>query len=185
MPKAKKAAESVEVETVPESTPVVEFNPANLTVEQLEALLAAKKGTNSNAVAELAAALKSAIEEVRPVKKNVITRKDITPFNPTGGPRPKLRRKTLIHGLTVDPDLHYNEEIELLNKVKPGAYCGGFIKVYKRRDKGINIDWPIKTQDQRTRLVTQFHLISLIDILQRCIEEAENPKAFKTEQDDE
>ena len=71
-----------------------------------------------------------------------------------------------------------NDTIELLNQVKPGVYCKGLIRVNKRKDRAYDITWPVATVAQRLRVTneagTTFNLI-----LQRLIDEANDPKRFK------
>jgi hypothetical protein len=132
-------------------------------------------------MSELAQALVQAIETTKPPqKKTAITRKPNTPWTPKdGSPKLKLKRKMYQHGILIDEDLVSNEEVELLNKLKPGLFLNGHVKVYRRRDRGIDIDYPIKTAAQRLKLVNQFGIRNLAELLQRCISEAENPAQYK------
>jgi hypothetical protein len=156
MPRAKKTDEAVKV---PEAT---------LTTNQLvEALVAA-------------------MTVVKPVtKKTAVDRKPNTPWTPKdGSAKLKLRRKMHQHGMMIDPDLITNEEIELLNKLKTGSFLDGYVRVYRRRDKGIDIDYPIKTASQRLRLVNQFGIRNFKELLERCIAEAENPAKYVAPEED-
>src|SRR5689334_8869374 len=68
----------------------------------------------------------SAIETARPQKKTINDYVPKTPFDPPDGtPRAKLKRKMYQHGMPISQELLTNEEIELLNKVRPGSYCDG------------------------------------------------------------
>lgn len=133
---------------------------------------------------ELVSALVQAIEATRPmVKKTALTRKKNTPWTPKdGSPRAKLKRKMYHHGLLIGHKIS-NQEIELLNKVKPGVFCDGHVKVTRRRDRGIDIDYPIKTAAQKLKLVNQFGIRSFSELLERLINEADNPVKFKSEED--
>jgi hypothetical protein len=132
---------------------------------------------------ELIDALVQAIQITKPIeKKTIANRKPGSPWDPKDGSKKlKLKRKMYQHGIMIDPDFHTNEDIELLNKLRPGRYMDGYVKVYKRKDQGIDIDYPIKTASQRLRLVNQFGIRSLADLVSRCIEEAAHPEKYKTE----
>jgi hypothetical protein len=138
-------------------------------------------------VNELAAALVQAINMAKPPeKKNAFTRKANTPWHPKdGSPKIKLRRKFYQHGLLIDPDMETNETIALMNKVRPGTYCDGWVVVKRRRDKGIDIDYSVKTAAHRLKLVNQFGIRSFNELLERCIKEAENPTAYRTAETDD
>lgn len=138
----------------------------------------AKSSQDSGATAALAAALFQAIEATKPpAKKNMFNRKPNTPWSPKDGSRKlKLKRKMYQHGLLINEDTVSNDEIDLLNKVRPGLYCDGNVRVYRRRDRGVDIDYVIKTAAQRLRLVNQFGIRNLSELLLRCISEAEAPK---------
>lgn len=125
----------------------------------------------------IAGAVTTAIEAARPQKKTEFSRKPKTPWTPKdGSPKLKLKRKMYQHNLLIREAFLSNEEISALNQLKPGTYCDGFVKVYRRRDKGINIDYNVKTQDQQMRLVQKFGIRNLTEFCQYCLEEAKNPK---------
>lgn len=140
----------------------------------------------SDASRELVQALIQAIEATKPVqKKTPMNRKAGTPWSPKdGSPKLKLRRAMYQHGLKLDPDMLTNEQIELLNKLRPGRFMDSWVKVTRRRDKGIDITYPIKTAAQRLKLVNQYGIRNFAELLARCIEEAENPKRFETAEDE-
>ena len=118
------------------------------------------------ATKQLAAALTEALNATKtPEKKNIFTRKISKPWWPKNGePREKMNRKFYQHGLEIERV--DNETIRLLNQIRPGLYCEGHIKVTLRRDRGIDIDYPIKTSSQRLKLVHQFGIPSFKEILQ-------------------
>ena len=141
------------------------------------------------ATADLAAALTQAINATKPIqKKTVADRKKRAPWTPPEGvARVKAKRAFFQHGIPIcvpgnDPRL-FNEEIELLNQIKPGYYCEGVVKVTLRRDRGIDIDYPIKTASQRLRLVNSFGVTNLASLLRRIIDEKKNPKAYRRNED--
>lgn len=140
--------------------------------------------------------LKTLVEELRKnpvsqgfVKKTAFEKKSRTPWNPTGGPRPRLKRKIYHHGMLIgDPseptNRLTNEEIELFNQLKPGSYCKGYVTVRRLRNKGIDIDYPIRTNAHKIRLMSEFGITSFAQLLQRCIDEAAKPKPVVNEDDE-
>ena len=126
---------------------------------------------------ELAQALVQAINAAKPVeKKTFATRKSITPWTPKDdSPRLKLKRAAFQHGMEVDPEKLSNEEIALYNKLRPGRFLDGHVVVTRRRDRGIDIDYPVKTASQRLKLVSQFGIRNLAELLERCVSESANP----------
>ena len=134
---------------------------------------------------ELANALIAAINATKAVeKKTPFNRTKNTPWTPKdGSPRLKLKRTMYQHGILIGSRVS-NEEIALLNQIKPGRFCDGHVHVVKRKDKGLNIDYPVKTASQRLKLVNQFGLRNFVELLQRLVDEAKNPSAYKTEEDE-
>jgi len=134
---------------------------------------------------ELISALVQAINLTRPVeKKTAVSRKPGSPWDPKDGSKKlKLKRKMYQHSILIDPDFHTNEEIDLMNKLKIGRFCDGWVKVYRRKDHGIDIDYPVKTASQRIKLFKYAN--SFKSLLERCIEEAANPKPIESIYDDE
>jgi hypothetical protein len=130
-----------------------------------------------SAVDTLADALVKAINIAKPMeKKTAFNRKPNTPWTPKdGSPKLKLKRQTHQHGVLIDPDFITNEEIALLNKLRPGLYYDGWVKVIRRKDRGIDIDYPVKTAAQRLRLINQHGVRNFKELLEGCIREAENP----------
>lgn len=126
---------------------------------------------------ELVAALVSAINASKPVeKKNAFTRKINTPWTPKdGSAKLKLKRKMYQHGLPLDGDFLTNNQIELLNKLRPGIFLDNYIHVIRRKDRGIDISYNIKTAAQRLKLVNQFGIRNFDELIEKCIYEAANP----------
>lgn len=134
---------------------------------------------------ELAQALIYAIESTRPQKKHAFNRKVDTPWSPKDGSRkPKLKRNMYQHGLKLDEDLLSAEEIRLMNDLRPGVYLAGIVRVTRRKDRGIDISYPVKTASQRLKLVNQFGVRHLQDLLALCIEESKNPAKNTTADED-
>lgn len=143
-------------------------------------------------IAELAKALSQALAMNQPTqKKTIVTRKKGTPWTPPEGvARIKPKRKMYHHSMLVaDPSdpLTYtrlsNDEIDLLNQIKLGTYCNGWVKVYRRKDKGVDIDYPIRTAAQRLKLVNEFGIRNFKELLQVIVTEGNAPK--KTEADED
>lgn len=134
----------------------------------------------SVSASELARALVAAIETTKPVaKKTVVDRVKNTPWTPKDGtPRLKLKRKMYHHGQPLTTRVS-NEEIEQLNKIRPGLYCDGHVSVIRRRDKGINIEYPVKTASQRLKLVNLFGIRNFKELLERINAEAATPAKYK------
>ena len=137
------------------------------------------ESVRTSAQSELAEAFVEAIQRTKPPeKKTVATRRRNTPWTPPPGtPQIKMKRKFYHHGLLLLNNVS-NEEIDLLNKVRPGNYCGGFVKVTLRRDRGIDIDYPIKTAAQRLRLVNEFGIRNFKELLERIVAEHAAPHKF-------
>jgi hypothetical protein len=132
----------------------------------------------------LANALVEAINLTRPPeKKTVFTRKKGTPWTPPEGvERSKLKRKMYQHGNAIEERLS-NDEIDLLNKIRPGHYCEGHVKVGLRKDRGLNIDYPVKTASDRLKLVNLFGLRTFKELLERIVDERVNPGLYKRPDD--
>lgn len=134
-------------------------------------------------ISELAQALQEAINASKPiVKKTPFNRVVNTPWTPKdGSPKLKLKRKMYQHGLLLDADILSNAEIDLLNRVKPGNFMDGNVHVVRRRDRGIDVTYQVKTAAQRLKLVNTYGIRNLVDLLQRCLDEADAPKNFANE----
>lgn len=179
-------------------TPKTDSVTITLTPEEIATIMAIREGkaqvavpdvvdAKSTAQQELAAAFIDAIERTKPpAKKNSFNRDKHGPFEPAKGRvKPKLRRVMYHHGLELHEDTLLPAEIELLNKVKPGSYCNGFVRVIKRKDRALDIDYPMKTAAQRLKLSQQFKITSFESFLQRLIDEAADPTLYKGPEDDD
>lgn len=136
---------------------------------------------------ELAQALTAAMIAAKgPEKKTAVNRKVNNPWTPKdGSAKLKLKRKAHQHGILLDEDMMDNEEITLWNRLRPGVFLEGHVRVTKRRDQGINIDYPVKTASQRLKLVNMFGIRNLKELLARCIDERGNPKQYEVVDYDE
>lgn len=134
---------------------------------------------------DLANALASALQVIKPKEKTTVAgRKARTPWTPKDGtPKLKMKRKMYHHGLLIDAKVS-NEEIELLNKIKPGTYCDNWVKVVRRKDKGLDIDYKVKTASHRLKLINDFGIRSFKELLERIILEGENPTQYKIADDE-
>lgn len=163
-----------------------------LTPEEMEAIKALRqRKVDTTAepkvgIGELAQALVTAIESTRPpTKKNPFNRKKGDPWQPKPGQiKPKLKRAWHQHGGELDPKNLYVEEVELLNKVKPGNYVHGLVQIFKNKDRSYNITWPVKTAAQRLRVLNEAGGTFAL-ILQRCIDEYADPKKFRGPEDED
>ena len=144
-----------------------------------------QESTVSDAVSasQLAEAIREAIQAGKPeARKTIANRVKNTPWTPPPGvSKLKLKRKFSQHGYPITEKFLTNAQIDLANKLRPGAYCDGWVKVTRRRDKGIDIDYPVKTAAQHLKLVNSFGIRSLDELLQRCINEAASPKKLEVE----
>ena len=68
--------------------------------------------------------------------------------------------------------------------MKPGHYCNGLVRVIKRKERAYDITWPVATVAQRLRVMNEAGS-TLNAILQRCIDEHNDPSRFKGPDDDE
>ena len=131
-------------------------------------------------ISQLADALTLAIERTKPKEKiTVANRKANTPWSPKDGePVVKLKRKFYQHGVALDEKL-YNAERALLNRVKPGRYCDGTVIVTLRKDRGIDISYPVRTAAQRLAIVNKFGIRSFEELLSRIIDEKTYPAKYR------
>lgn len=139
-------------------------------------------------IALLAGALGEALKAAQPVqKKNVVTRKKVNPWMPTdGSPKiMKFKRPMYHHGIPIDPRRTYNENCVLLDKIKPGTYLNGHVKVLKRKDNGYDIEYPIRTAAQRLKLINQFGITDFNSLLRRILDERADPRKYAQPEDQE
>jgi hypothetical protein len=59
------------------------------------------------------------------------------------------------------------------------------VRVIKRRDGALDIDYPIKTAAQRLKLVNQFGITSFTGLLQRILDEKTNPAKYRRPDEDD
>ncbi len=134
--------------------------------------------------AEIAAAIREGIESARPKKITFANRVPKTPWSPKDGSRKTpLKRKIYQHGLLIQAGTVTNEEIDLLNQLKPGSYCSGFITVVRRKDRGLNIDYKIKTNSDKLKLSSQYGIRNFTELIQRLVAEGNNPASYVAPED--
>jgi hypothetical protein len=140
--------------------------------------------TVSDAQQALADAFVNAIERTREKPKALPgTRRKKTPWSPPEGEeRIKMKRVFYQHGIMLGENVS-NETIKLLHQIKPGHYCEGFVRVTLRKDRGIDISYPVRTASQRLRLINQFGVRSFPELLQRIIDEKNDPKKYRKAED--
>lgn len=164
-----------------------------LTPEEIQAILAAREAKAAPAIDSngavgietLTKALVDAINTTKPPeKKTMYTRKRLSPYFPQdGSPKLRLKRKMFQHGIQLNDDMLHNSTVEKLNRIKPGKYCEGFVIVRKRRDNGIDIDYPVRTAAQRLKLVNNFSVSKFEDLVDRILDERTNPHKYRRADD--
>jgi hypothetical protein len=93
-----------------------------------------------------------------------------------------MKRKFYQHGLPVEEKVG-NQTKELLNQLKPGHYCDGHVRVTLRKDRGIDISYPVRTASQRLRLVNTYGIRNFDELLQRIIDERNSPSKYRKPDD--
>jgi hypothetical protein len=142
--------------------------------------------TVSDAQQALADAFVTAIERTREKPKaQAGSRKKKTPWSPKDGePKLKMKRVFFQHGIPLGENVD-NETIALLHQLKPGHYCDGYVRVTLRKDRGIDISYPVRTASQRLRMVNQYGIRSFPELLQRLIDEKNDPKKYRKPEDED
>lgn len=142
-------------------------------------------GIDLKTLEQLAHVFAKGIELAKPKDKiTAANRKPGDPWQPKDGSKKlKLKRKMFQHGMPIDPDVNDNETIDALNRLKTGKFANWF-KVYKRKDGGIEIDYPIKTASQKMKTSQLIGGRGLLGLCEICIEEAKNPQSELTEDTD-
>lgn len=150
--------------------------PADQVSDQTEA------PAQSTGAEALAAAMLAAIESARPTKITAANRKPNTPWTPKdGSAKLKLKRRMFHHGMDIVDTRLTNEQIALANQVRPGTYLDGFVKVIRRRDKGIDIDYPWQ-KTNRNKITTAHGITSFTQLLQRIVDEGKAPRKTAEEE---
>lgn len=100
--------------------------------------------------------------------------KQKTPWNPTGAKYKPLTRPTFLNGHRLKEKTLSQEEIDLLNQVKPGIYNGRKWTVIEQSTNengagAIKIYFPNKTPEQRMALMEDGR--TLVELLQKLLRE--------------
>jgi hypothetical protein len=140
---------------------------------------------------ELAAAIQAlanATNKVDPLKQvSILEATPMTPWNPDGSVRPKLKRASFQNGARLDEGRMTAEEITLFNQIKPGLYNHKKWEVAKGKNKGIDIRYKNKTIEQRIDLKGDAR--NLATMLRMIVTEQEAraaaKKAGKSDDEDE
>jgi hypothetical protein len=134
---------------------------------------------NIDAIA-LAQAIVAATEAVNgPRKKTIAQKKPSTPWSAKPGEaKPKLKRLMSHHGHLFNQDNLSPAEITALNRItKPGKYLDGFVEVRLRKDRGLDIDYPVKTAAQKVKLMTEYGVSTMEQLANRIADEADQAKS--------
>lgn len=131
-------------------------------------------------IQSLAKAITEAVAEASPVKQVHISRyKAETPWNPTGNKRRlQMNAKFYQNGSQIR-DWHVtDEDIALLNQLKPGRYVDRKVEVIERNensDRSIEIRYSNETIGQRMELKNHFR--NFTELLQSIVTEQKPGKA--------
>lgn len=156
--------------------------------KKAEAETPAPQADANTILAELIAnAISKGVAATRPKeKKNVFNRKKNTPWTPKDGEtKLTLKAKLHQHNIEIPVDRLSNKQIELANKLRPGRYGNGHFNVIRRRDRGINIEYPIRSVSQRLQLISKFGIRNFTELLEYLVAEgAKRPKAVEYDEAD-
>lgn len=173
--------------------PTVTSESVQFTPEEIAAVMAARqKSTSPDSdqsvnVKDLVNALVTAITLTKPIeKKTTINRVRHNPYYPPAGtPRLKLKKLWYQNGNEIDVEQLYNEDIDELNKMKAGRYMAGHLRIVKRKDGGMGIEYPIRTAAQRLKLQNQFHISNFTDLVKRINAERADPTKYRPADEDD
>jgi len=101
-------------------------------------------------------------EESKSIPYHLI--KHDTPWNPEGKKdRAKLKRPTFLSGYPVNPMMHSEEEIRMLNEIRPGRYNERKWEVVRFSDDGsIDIRYPNRTIEQRMEMAMKAPTLTVL-----------------------
>lgn len=134
--------------------------------------------TMNVSTSQLADAIVSAVRETQPPRKITFAeRKARSPFNPSGNKKRVLSRVMYQNGTRLMVNRLHDEEISLLNQLKPGKFVNGLVTVVEK-DKGaeqeIHIFYKSALPDDRMALKGEVK--DFKEMLRRCVSEAKAPK---------
>lgn len=114
----------------------------------------------------------------QPTKKIPFAKfKTKSPFNPTGRKGRKLTRRVYQNYHRVDVKKLHDEEIALLNQIKPGRYLNGVLtirEVMNGADTDLHFLYDNKSQDQKFTVMREFRG-HFTEMLKRCINDGPKP----------
>lgn len=122
---------------------------------------------------QLAKAIQGLIDSA-PVKRVPFAKfKTHSPFNPTGNKKRKLSRRCYQNGFPMDIRKLHDEEISLLNQLRPGRFIKGLVTVREILNGGntdLHIYYANQTIDQRMANKQEWR--NLGELLKRCLDES-------------
>lgn len=148
-------------------------------------------GASAETLKDLVGAVKSLAEAQQSTFKKIPVHlaKARTPWNPSGERRTVKLKPTAVYqnGARLNPVMLSDEEITLLNQVKPGRYNKNKWEVVRRRDKSIDIRFANKSIEQRMEMKGE--AVTLTGMLQKILIEqeaqAQRRKRGEIEEDDD
>lgn len=122
------------------------------------------------------------IQEAQPIPQVPLGKaKIVTPWNPQGKPetaRPKLTRKTWMNGHPCSEMMMTEEEIRLMNQLKPGKYQDKrWVVVHSDGDGESEMFLYIPNKTLSDRVAVQEKARSITEICQLIIAEQKAPKS--------
>lgn len=162
----------------------VKVQKAAATVDD-ETDLADDSVSNAQVVRSLAKTVQ-VLADSQPRRVLLANHKPTSSFNPLGKRKRVLKRKMYQNGFPLNVNILTDEEISLLNQIKPGRYIKGLVSVfqtYKGSDTLVNIVYVNKTVDQRFALKDEFR--NLGEMLKLIVEEHKNPPKRRGDDDED
>lgn len=129
-------------------------------------------------VEQLGQSIADAIRAGQPKQKKTYSEVVLkTKNNPTGSRSRKINQPTFVNGYEVnlsDPLCVFSdEELSLLNKVRPGRFVKGMVSVFERdlgaAGKELHVQWDNSLVDRRMALKSECR--NLTEILKTCLDE--------------
>jgi hypothetical protein len=118
-------------------------------------MAAEREVIDTGTLRDLIGSMKDLAESTRKERKiSVAEASKATPWNPSGKPRTVKLKPPAVYqnGARLNPVMLSDEEVTLLNQLKPGVFNHKKWVVRKRRDKSLDIQYPNKTIEARMEL---------------------------------
>lgn len=119
-----------------------------------------------------------AMNDSGPIKKVPFSKfKTKSPFNPTGNKKRKLTRRVYQNHYRVDVKKLHDEEIALLNILKPGRYLNGVLtvrEIQNGQETDLHLLYDNKSTDQKFTVMREFRG-HFTEMLKRCVNEGPKP----------